>query len=133
EVHLWSFDKINNAPNGTILRNAAEVLPEESIFTFQGAPVPGIPKGGIGSLSHWSDQFQLKVLYKEREEALYAMGQRRPPQRFQESVVHFTDDELKIYPNGYYEDVRSLFMQGYLGWSGKIAEMLPTDYKYEVK
>ncbi|MCZ8217403.1 MAG: carboxypeptidase-like regulatory domain-containing protein [Cyclobacteriaceae bacterium] len=76
---------------------------------------------------------RLKVLYKEREEALYAMGQRRPPQRFQESVVHFTDDELKIYPNGYYEDVRSLFMQGYLGWSEKIAEMLPTDYKYEVK
>lgn len=65
EVHLWSFDKIDNAPEGTVLRNAAEVLPEESIFTFKGAPVSGIPKGGIGSLSHWSDQFQLKVLYKE--------------------------------------------------------------------
>ncbi len=76
---------------------------------------------------------RLKVLYKEREDALYVVGKRRPPQRFQESVVHFVGDELKIYPNGYYEDVRSVFLEGYLGWSEKIGEMLPIDYKHEVK
>lgn len=73
---------------------------------------------------------RLKLLYKEREDALYVVGKRRPPQRFQESTVHFIGNELKIYPNGYYEDVRTIFMEGYLGWSEKIAEMLPTDYKY---
>jgi CarboxypepD_reg-like domain len=76
---------------------------------------------------------RLKVLYKEREDALYVLDKRRAPQRFQESTVHFIGSELKIYPNGYYEDVRTVFMEGYLGWSEKIAEMLPTDYKYEVK
>lgn len=76
---------------------------------------------------------RLKVLFKEREDALYVVGKRRPPQKFQESTVHFVGDEIKIYANGYYEDVRSVFMEGYLGWSEKIAEMLPTDYKYQVK
>jgi hypothetical protein len=76
---------------------------------------------------------RLKVLYKEREDVLYVLDKRRAPQRFQESTVHFMGSELKIYPNGYYEDVRTVFMGGYLGWSEKIAEMLPTDYKYEVK
>ncbi|GCC53661.1 hypothetical protein SanaruYs_39060 [Chryseotalea sanaruensis] len=76
---------------------------------------------------------RLKVLYKEREDVLYVLDKRRAPQRFQESTVHFMGSELKIYPNGYYEDVRTVFMGGYLGWSEKIAEMLPTDYKYVEK
>lgn len=76
---------------------------------------------------------RLKVLYKEREDVLYVLDKRRAPQRFQESTVHFLGSELKIYPNGYYEDVRTIFMEGYLGWSEKIAEMLPTDYKFVEK
>lgn len=76
---------------------------------------------------------RLKVLYKEKEDVLYVLDKRRAPQRFQESTVHFMGSELKIYPNGYYEDVRTVFMQGYLGWSEKIAEMLPTDYRYVEK
>ncbi len=76
---------------------------------------------------------RLKVLYKEREDVQYVLDKRRGPQRFQESTIHFMDRELKIYANGYYEDVRSILMEGYLGWSEKIAEMLPTDYKYVEK
>ena len=64
-VHLWSYENIQNVPPGTILRDAREILPYESVFSFQGKPLPLIPRGGIGSLSHWSDQFQLGVLYKE--------------------------------------------------------------------
>lgn len=64
-VHLWSYEKIENVPSGTILRDAREILPYDSVFSFQGIPLSLIPRGGIGSLSHWSDQFQLEVLYKE--------------------------------------------------------------------
>ena len=62
QVHLWAYDKIENVPSNVVLRNAEEILPKTSIFKYTGAPVNGIPRGGIGSLSHWSDQFQLKLL-----------------------------------------------------------------------
>jgi len=62
EVHLWAYDKIENVPNNVILRNADEILPISSIFKYTGFPLSAIPKGGVGSLSHWSDQFQLKLL-----------------------------------------------------------------------
>lgn len=65
EVHLWSYEPIKNVPLGTVLRDARDILPYESVFTFQGTPLNGIPNGGIGSLSHWSDQFQLMLLHKE--------------------------------------------------------------------
>jgi len=63
EVWLWSYDTIDNVPVGTVCKDAREILPFESVFTFQGKPLSLIPRGGIGSLSHWSDQFQLKLLY----------------------------------------------------------------------
>lgn len=62
EVHLWTYDGVKNVPEGTIVQNASEIMPRESIFTYQGSPLSCIPNGGIGSLSHWSDQFQLKLL-----------------------------------------------------------------------
>lgn len=65
EVHLWSYDTIDNVPPGTVRRDGREILPEASIFTFKGIPLLAIPRGGIGSLSHWSDQFQLKLLNQE--------------------------------------------------------------------
>lgn len=64
-VNLWCYGNIENVPIGTILRDAREILPQDSIFRFIGKPpLKGIPNNGIGSLSHWSDQFQLKLLYK---------------------------------------------------------------------
>ncbi len=65
EVHLWCYDKIKNVPDKTILRDAADIMPKSSIFSFQGEYLPYIPNGGIGSLSHWSDQFQCKLLAME--------------------------------------------------------------------
>ncbi|MCH2172903.1 hypothetical protein MK489_19170 [Myxococcota bacterium] len=65
EFHLWSYGPLKNLPQGTVVRNAAEILPEESIFGFDGIPLDSIPSGGIGSLSHWSDQFQCKLLHQE--------------------------------------------------------------------
>lgn len=65
QVHLWSYDKPKGVPDGTILRNATEILPASSIFRFTGKPLRLIPNGGIGSLSHWSDQFQVRLLHQE--------------------------------------------------------------------
>jgi hypothetical protein len=63
QVHLWAYRDIANVPDGVILRDAAELLPEKSIFRYSGQPVEGIPNGGIGSLAHWSDQFRMRLLY----------------------------------------------------------------------
>lgn len=65
EVHLWAYNEIKNVPKGTILRNASEILPIDSVFSFKGAPTDVLVNGGIGSFSHWSDQFQLKLLFLE--------------------------------------------------------------------
>lgn len=62
QVHLWCYDRIKNVPKDTVIRDASDILPKNSIFSFQGQPLPYIPNGGIGSLSHWSDQFQMKLL-----------------------------------------------------------------------
>lgn len=76
---------------------------------------------------------RLKIVFKEKEDVAYVLNKRRAPQKVQQSVVHFLADEIKIYPNGYFEDVRFVFLEGYLGWAEKIAEMLPIDYKPEMK
>jgi len=65
QVHLWSYDKTEGVPDGTCLRDASRILPASSIFRYQGKPLRLIPNGGIGSLSHWSDQFQLRLLHQE--------------------------------------------------------------------
>jgi len=62
EVHLWAYNFVKNIPEGTILRDASEILPKNSIFSYQGIPYNGLPNNGIGSLSHWSDRFQMKLL-----------------------------------------------------------------------
>jgi len=65
QVHLWAYQDIANVPEGVIIRNASEILSEESIFRFTGTPLSAIPNGGIGSLSHWSDRFQMRLLELE--------------------------------------------------------------------
>ena len=59
EFHLWSYDKVDNVPEGTVLEDASQVMPKESIFQYKGKPLACLANGGIGSLSHWSDQFQM--------------------------------------------------------------------------
>jgi hypothetical protein len=70
----------------------------------------------------------LQVVYKkEKEEIPYARG--RQPLKMQRSVIHFLNDSLKLYENGYYEDIRDVFFEGYMGWSEKLAELLPLEYR----
>ncbi len=74
---------------------------------------------------------KFKVTFSEREEEAYATGLRRASRPKQESIIFFLEDKTRIYANGYFEPISSVFMSGYLGWSEKIAELLPLDYKYE--
>jgi hypothetical protein len=71
-------------------------------------------------------QGMLMVVYSEREEVGYAIG--RAPASKQQSIIHFLGKQLKIYDNGYYENVMDVFFEGYLGWSEKISELLPLEY-----
>ena len=69
----------------------------------------------------------LHIIYKnEKEEENYA--RRGEAKKMQFSTVHFLGNKLKIYDNGYYEDVRDVFFEGYMGWSEKLAELLPLEY-----
>lgn len=61
-VWLWGYKNINNVPAGTVVKDAREILEEHTVFRYNGKPLDLIPNGGIGSLSHWSDQFQLRLL-----------------------------------------------------------------------
>lgn len=51
EVYLWSYDNTPNAPIGTILKDAREILPESSVFLNQ-----------RGSYAGFSDLFRYAVL-----------------------------------------------------------------------
>jgi hypothetical protein len=63
-VHLWVYGPCEDVPAGTLLRNAEDILPKSSIFRYQGEPVPGLVNKGIGSLGHWSERFQVRVLFE---------------------------------------------------------------------
>jgi hypothetical protein len=58
-VNLWAYDHIDNTPDGVIIHDANEIMPHDSIFTFQRPD-----HFGHGSPCHWSDIFQLKLLNK---------------------------------------------------------------------
>src|SRR5262245_58988015 len=63
--HLWSYDHTQTAaaPPGVVKRDAREIMPESSLFRFQ-SERGFAPGKGKGSLSHWSDQFQVALLYR---------------------------------------------------------------------
>ncbi|MEQ9402206.1 MAG: carboxypeptidase-like regulatory domain-containing protein [Cyclobacteriaceae bacterium] len=72
----------------------------------------------------------LQVQYTgEKEELTYAKRKGREQRDSkQTSVIHFLD-LLTIYPNGYYEDIRNVFIEGYWSWSSSMSELLPLDYE----
>ena len=47
----------------------------------------------------------------------------------QTSYLKFKRDQLVIHDNGYYENPLSFYMEGYLEWSEKIAELMPLEYQ----
>jgi hypothetical protein len=74
----------------------------------------------------------LRVIYKnEREEAVYARAMGRGPMKVQLTDIHLQGEKLTLYDNGYYEDVQEVFFEGYMGWSEKISDLLPLEYKPE--
>ena len=80
-----------------------------------------------GNVIHYTGM--LRITYKgEREAYEYAQAQGRAPLKYQYSTVHLLGDNLKIYDNGYYENVNEVFLEGYLGWYEKIGNLLPLEY-----
>lgn len=75
-------------------------------------------------------QGSLRVKYLNEKEAKgYArLHHRAAPLRVQISTIDFQEPLLKIYENGYYEDVKSTFIDGYWAWSSNMAELLPLEY-----
>jgi CarboxypepD_reg-like domain len=69
-----------------------------------------------------------EVVYDEKEEVEYLRTVSRDITMKQKSVFQLLTDSLKIYNNGYYEDVRSLFIEGYLSWHEKLSTLLPLEY-----
>lgn len=71
----------------------------------------------------------LHVIYKgEPEEMAYAQSQGRQALRYQESRIHFIGAPITLYANGYYEDARDVYFEGYMGWADKMANLLPLEY-----
>ncbi len=68
------------------------------------------------------------VKYDRLEEPQYAATVGRADQRIkQQSLLHVLQP-INIYDNGYYEDVKSIFLEKYWSWSEKISTLLPLDY-----
>lgn len=71
----------------------------------------------------------LYIVYKkEREESTYAYNNQRGAVNEQHSIIQIFYPGLVVYENGYYEDVRNIFFDGYMGWAEKISDLLPLDY-----
>lgn len=70
----------------------------------------------------------LKITYtKEPEESNYSRYRRGGGSDSKQTSVVYFAEPIIIYDNGYY-DVQKVFFEGYMGWSSKIAEMLPLEY-----
>jgi hypothetical protein len=48
---------------------------------------------------------------------------------FQNSELQFNGTPISLYENGYYENYHNVVLQGYMGWSGGIAELVPLGYQ----
>ena len=75
----------------------------------------------------------LKIVYtKEREDEACSKYRRGGGiDNKQTSIANFLD-YLTIYDNEYY-DAGKVFFEGYMGWSSRIAEMLPLEYLPETE
>lgn len=71
----------------------------------------------------------LKIEYKEKEDPDYAALVGRAQKRTLQRSNLLVQGPLTLYSNGYYEDIRMLFMEDYWSWSERVSTMLPLDYK----
>jgi hypothetical protein len=74
-----------------------------------------------------------EVVFDSREEIEYLNVIRRKYTEKQKSTFHLLNDTLTIYSNGYYEDVRSLFLEGYRSWHEKYSNILPLEYRPDLQ
>jgi len=58
EYHLYCYDEVANVPRGTVLCDAAEILPASEIFYYRRGP-------GKGSVAVFTDLFRLKILFEK--------------------------------------------------------------------
>ena len=61
EFQLWCYEKIDNIPNGCVLKNANEIIPYEDVFCYENESSIGV---GKGSYAGFSDLFRYKLLYE---------------------------------------------------------------------
>lgn len=55
QYHLYTYEDVQNIPEGTIVKNGEEILPKEKIFKYKHGP-------GAGSHSGFSNYFRYKLL-----------------------------------------------------------------------
>ena len=55
EFHLYTYDTINNVPEGTVIKNGSDILPKNMIFTYSSGP-------GKGSVAAFANFFRYKLL-----------------------------------------------------------------------
>jgi len=53
EYHLYAYDPIKGVPDGVVLKDAADIMPRESIFQFH-----------TGSYAMFADNFRIHLLFK---------------------------------------------------------------------
>lgn len=82
---------------------------------------------GQGGLMNY--QGLLQVQYKELEEPGYAAMVGRPDQRIRQRSILHVFNPIRIFDNGYYEDVRSVFIENYWSWSEKMSTLLPLEFQ----
>lgn len=71
----------------------------------------------------------LQVNYKEKEDPLYAASVGRAGKITKQRSLVQVLKPLALYSNGYYEDVRDIFLEQYWSWSEKMSTLLPLDYQ----
>jgi hypothetical protein len=63
DFHLWVYGQLKTAaPEGVVLKNANDIIPEERIFRYRNSNQFG---HGKGSLAGFSDIFRYKLLYEK--------------------------------------------------------------------
>lgn len=63
DFHLWTYEKIQNLPDGVTVRDASLIIPKSEIIVRKfNDPVTGVGKGSVGA--PFSDLFRYKLLYE---------------------------------------------------------------------
>jgi len=103
-------------------------LKEDDFYIYLEQKNKWIPINESFFLSSGPDSLvRLKIVYQgETQEYNYS---RQNVYSYQTSYLKFRKNDLLIHDNGYYENPLKFYLEGYLAWSEKIAELLPLEYQ----